>query len=177
MEIFLKMYRVALVQNESEMMRYGWADVRPSMQKFGYRIDAFTGENVHSLFSGMDENLYDALIISVNACSNHRILSALCEKRDTTIRNFLESGNGIYIGYQAKIGERTSYGFLPEPYDLSAEIRSRTAENTSDGNLIIAETAANHPLTTFPIKINIQSVVEQCLNNNLVAGIYWAHIK
>jgi hypothetical protein len=90
------MYRVALVQNASEMMRYGWADIRPSMQKFGYRIDAFTGEDIHLLFVGMDENLYDAIILSVNSCNDYRILSALCEKRDTTIKNFLENGNGIY---------------------------------------------------------------------------------
>ena len=92
-------------------------------------------------------------------------------------KDFLENGNGIYIGYQAKIGEKESYGFLPKPYDLSAEIRSRTDESTSDGELVVTDVATKHPLTTFPLQIDIKSITEQCLNNNLVTGIYWAHIK
>jgi len=158
-------------------MRYGWADVRPSLERFAYIVDAYTGENIQLLFKRLCDDLYDAVLITANACNNHRILSALRENREGALKHLLESGKGLYIGHQAKIGESASFGFLPDPYDVCVEIRSRATERTTSSNLEIISSERQHPVVTYPEKIDTSLIIQQCLHNKLVTGIYWNHLK
>lgn len=169
------MYQVGVVQNESEMMRYSWADLRPTLEHFGYEIRGFTGENVAELVAHLDD--YDAVILATNSCNSARILDILRREGRTPFRNWLLKGRGLFIGYQAKLGESDSYGFLPEDLEIRACNRSRDKERTIDGNLVSNDLATAHPIMTFPNAIEISAIETQCRHNNLVEGLYWAYLE
>jgi hypothetical protein len=125
----------------------------------------------------MKDGVYDALFVAANACSNNRSLTALRSQRDSTIKEFLEAGKGLYIGHQAKIHENPSFGFLPEIFDLTTIVRPRAEERTTDADLKIVSSEAQHPIVTFPRKVDVRAIMSQCVNNNLVEGVYWDYLK
>ena len=71
------MYRIALIQNESEMMRYSWADIRPMVERLGYGFDGFTAENIEDLYPRLKTDQYDAIIIASNACNDKAVRESL----------------------------------------------------------------------------------------------------
>ena len=164
------MYRIALIQNESEMMRYGWADVTPSIMKFKYRVDTYTSENIQVLFLEIKNNTYDAVIVAMNACLSQKILKELLDQKNDALKLLLNNGKGLYIGYQARIDE---LGFLPDKFKVNFEDRSG---KSIEGTLEASINSKEYPFLSFPKHISIKEITNQCRNNNRVEGIYWSHI-
>lgn len=162
------MYRVALIQNESEMMRYGWSDIKAAFNKDNYILDSYTSENISSLFAKINDDCYDALIVAMNACKNQKINSALSSQKNESIKYFLSQHKGLYIGYQARVPQ---IDFLPDEYDISFLDRK---ENSNEGRLKFYHN--NISILSFPNNINKTDVTKQCIENNFVEGIYWTHI-
>lgn len=170
------MYCIALIQNESEMMRYSWADVRPMIERIqGYRFDGYTTENIEELFPKLSTTLYDAIIIASNAC-NDRIIRNSLEKHSQEIDSFLQKGKGLLISFQMKKPEFEHYEFLPDKFKISATNRKDFGENPQDGNLDVGQGQDNHTILCYPKKIDPQKVKQHSLTNNLVEGIYWTYL-
>ncbi len=108
------MYRIAVIENETELQRYGHANVLRNLTKAinkysteskYYKFYSYTSANINQLLS-MDGSLtaFDAIFISTNACSDEVVYKYLINNSDLII-NFIENGCGIYIGYQKKLNE------------------------------------------------------------------------
>ncbi len=171
------MYKVALIQNESEMMRYSWADIRPMINDLKYPFDSFTAENIEKLYPSLKDNEYDAIVIASNACNDKFVRESL-QKHKGEIDEFLKKGKGIFVSSQMKLANFPSYGFFPESFEVSAVNRIRDQnEKPSIGILSIGEGQEKHSILNYPSKIELSKLTQRCLNNNLVEGIYWTYLN
>lgn len=173
------MYRIALIQNKSEMLRYSWADTRPLLEdvgkrSVGYEFDGYTSENIDALFPLLEHRSYDAIVIASNACGDTALYEKLVENRQH-IETHLESGGGLLVSFQMKLAESPSYEFLPEPYRVS--VAARSPKEAREGCLDSGVGGLCHPIMCYPNKIDLARVQAHCLGNNLVPGIYWIYIK
>lgn len=167
------MRRVAIIQNESEMMRYGWADVRPSVERYGYYLDNYTSENLSELFPRLAAGFYDALLIATNACSNLSILKMLRERANAELKTFLCAGKGFLVSHQDKLADAESYGIFPDGYDIRGRNRRRENNETStQGHLTIVKGSSNNPVCSYPNRLLASRIADQALHNKMVEGLY-----
>jgi len=54
------MYTIALIQNQSEMVHYGYADARPLIKELNYETELYTADNIDALATALNRNQYDA---------------------------------------------------------------------------------------------------------------------
>src|SRR3954467_10458388 len=110
------MYSVALVQNQSEMAHYGYADARPLLEDYEYRL--FTGDNIPQLAGLLARREVDALVLGSNALNDREILDELCNPRFADhLKGFLGSGRGFLSFMQLGLAMRAgpALSVLPNP--------------------------------------------------------------
>jgi len=129
------MYRIAVIENETELQRYGHAHVarnlalavslRPDAKY--YNFQSFTSANIGQLFQPGDNYImeFDALFLSTNACSDSVVLSHLRNHKDRMIE-FIENEKGIYVGYQKKLSKENK---SKDPDDFRKAAKTATANN------------------------------------------------
>src|SRR5438270_3817372 len=102
------MYKVAVIENESELLRSGYANIVPKLRRLvrpeRYTIDSFSVANIESLFeTGVNAlEVYDSLFITTNATSDRVVLGVL-RKHLQRIAAFLDSGKGLFVSSQKKL--------------------------------------------------------------------------
>lgn len=139
------MYRIAVIENETELQKYGHTNVLRNLSKClsaqeckYYKFNSFTSANIWELFlNGNNILTYDAVFLSTNACNDTVVYKCLKENKDLIIE-FIENGGGIYVGYQKNLNEvieqnstlddyyskinqtetQNSFSFLPESYQF-----------------------------------------------------------
>ncbi|NOQ24514.1 MAG: hypothetical protein GQ564_04055 [Bacteroidales bacterium] len=176
------MYRVAVVQNESEMQRTGYANVIAKLRtihKFSvdYEFDLYTVVNLSNLFENGNNHLrkYDSLIITTNATSDKTVYNKLKNEK-STIEKFIEDGKGIFIASQKKLGKQENpTGFLPESYDFRTE--PRPEESSEQGEISFFEKKKNHILLSYPNKIKENNINRQCENNQFMKHFYRSFVR
>jgi hypothetical protein len=102
------MYRIAVIQNESEMLIAGYSNVVPKLRQLEgcseYSFEMFNVVNIRRLFDAGDNSLdkFDSLFITTNATSDTEVLKCL---RDNIshIEGFILAGKGIFIASQKKL--------------------------------------------------------------------------
>lgn len=67
------MYKIALIQNKSEMGYYGYADARPMIKELGYEAALYTADNIGTLGAAFERGFYDAIVIGSNAFNDKTI--------------------------------------------------------------------------------------------------------
>lgn len=170
------MYRIALIQNESEMMRYSWADTRPMIESLSYQYDGYTTENIEELFPKLTTNRYDAIVIASNACNDRTVRQSL-DRHQADIESFLRLGKGLLVSFQMKMPNFPYYEFVPEEFRVSAKSRLALGEHPKDGELVIGQGLEGHTILRFPIELDIEKTKRRALTNNLVEGIYWIYLE
>ena len=114
------MYRVAVIQNESEMLRSGFTNVIPKLNGIKrlsqYSFELFNVVNILKLFQEGDSHLkhFDSLIITTNATSDKTVLTILQENKNFIVE-FIASGKGIFIASQKKL---STSNFDPTRYSV-----------------------------------------------------------
>lgn len=169
------MYRIALIQNESEMMRYSWADIRPMVERLGYLFDGFTAENIEDLYSRLTTDRYDAVIVSSNACNDKAVRESLNRHR-MVFDDFLKRGKGLLVSFQMRMADFKYYEFLPDQLRVTATNRIYSGEAPQEGNLVTGEGQERHTLLCYPNRVNLAEVKSRCLTNNMVEGLYWTYL-
>jgi hypothetical protein len=168
------MYRVAVIQNESEMMRYGWADILPMVSGIEYEWASFTAENLSVLFTELPLHRYDAVLIATNACNDQNVTSILQESSNKEIlKNFLDANGGIFISFQMRLTTTPRYNFVPDPFDVRAINRK---EIGTDGAFKIPQTYTKHILYQYPHQITESEVLHRCLHNEFVKSLYRGYL-
>jgi len=144
-------YRIAVVQNESALLRTAYNNIFPNfhniskkiaLNTFGvkenYEFMSFTSANIDSLFleTGNDYiGQFDALIIATNSTNDSDILSRLNNNKNH-IENFLSKNRGLAIFSQKKLSKKTSgiVDFLP--IELSYQLVERKDTKDSSKGVI-----------------------------------------
>lgn len=170
-------YTVALIQNESELMRYSHADIRPMLKRFNYNWTYYTAENIEYFFKNI--NKYDSVVLATNACSDKVVLNALIENKHL-IEEFLKNpAKGLLIVFQMRLTEKsfTTYPFLPEDYSVNGIVRLSNSETCNDGDILLSKTNLNHIILNHPNKISAASIKSTCMSNSNTTGLYWGYIE
>ena len=165
------MYRVAVLLNESETQRYGWASIIPVLQNsvdhHEYAFQAFTSANVAEFLQR--HHHYDSLFISYNACNDELLYSSLVTHRNI-IADFLNSGRGLFVCFQKRLADaKTISGFLPPEYEY--QILGRQ-EPSREGVISIPTASKDSILLRFPKRIVPEEVLYRCRNNDFKEHIY-----
>ena len=170
------MYRVALVQNQSEMAHYGYADAQPLLREMGYDVELFTAHNVRQL-AGSIGSSFDAIFLGSNSLNDKTIRIELREGEvGKSIAEFLASGGGLLSMHQLGMARESDvqFSFLPdsEMEDLKSVVRPLD-EDPTDGEISIPNGTENHILNRYPHVIHGGQVMSACRQFRSLPGLYW----
>lgn len=182
------MYRVAIIQNESEMLRSGYTNVILKLKAIPelshYTFELFNVVNIRKLFQVGEYHLenFDSLIITTNATSDKTVLTTLREKKEI-ISNFISSGKGIFIASQKKLSTKNYQPdkdegktiFLPELYEFYTVERPKEEKDSGEGKISIYNNEENI-LLQFPKIITVERTTEHCKKNEFRQHFYRSRI-
>jgi len=169
-------FKVGLVQNQSEMAHYGYGDARPILRELGYEASLFTADNIDVLRLSIVRNEYDAIMLGSNALNDKTIRAEMSSSPfREAFREWLAQGRGILCLHQLKLAslEKRELSFLPAPLDtLSAAVRP-PYERSADGTLGYGPNAEQHLLLLYPQSIDLVATQSTALNFRSLPGLYW----
>ena len=182
------MYRVGIIQNESEAIRSGYANVQRNLLKIGlpvdYSLELFNVVNIEKLFLAGDDCYimnYDSLIITTNATSDFHVREILEANMDA-ITNFLQRGRGLFVSSQKKLGVTDGLDslegrtqFLPEQFDFQTIQRPKEEKDSGEG--VLEHVNANNVLFKYPHVITEEETRDHCCNNGFRRHMYRSMIR
>ena len=182
------MYRVAVIQNESEMLRSGYTNVIAKLRRIKrlsqYSFEMFTVVNIQKLFQEGDNHLknFDSLVVTTNATSDKMVLSVLQENKKK-IEEFTFTGKGIFVASQKKLSS-TNYdprkedgktNFLPDLYEFLTVERPKVEKDSGEGKISIYNNE-EHILLNYPEKVTAKETKQHCEHNEFKKHFYRSHI-
>ncbi|MDR0789993.1 MAG: hypothetical protein LBO06_04270 [Bacteroidales bacterium] len=178
-------YRIAIVQNEKELIQYDCADWHKYLDGeplfVYYKCQFFNEHNIEDLFNDLSENIdkFDAVFFATNSLNSQIIYDAcILDKNKNLIENFISKNHGLYVGYSSRIKERN---FLPKNYLVKQEERplrdkktiiKPKQEDAKDGNLHFE----NHPATNAHFPIDKDKYVIAANKPQTVEGLYFDYL-
>jgi hypothetical protein len=169
-------FRVALVQNQSEMAHYGYADARSLISDLGYEVTLYTAQNVRDLSNALPSYRTDALVLGSNAL-NDKTIRAYFEEAETqeVIEEFLERERGLLSFHQLRFAgmEDARFSFLPEPLGKISPVARSLGETSAIGKLVIPSGAETHTSLLYPNQVIAGQIQEHALSFRSLQGLYW----
>lgn len=175
------MFTVALIQNQSEMSHYGYADARSLIKHLRYSVKLYTAQNIDRLAHELTDNRVDAVVFASNALNDKTIRETVSNPDFAkTFSNYLNSGKGCLILHQLRIAQlgitAPDYGelnFLPIAQKVRLVERPKNETVATGGNLYLTDAAKCHPCLLYPSLIDIRRIQDQCFNFPGLKGLYW----
>jgi hypothetical protein len=169
------MYRIALLQNQSEAFELSYGDVYSWFAKTfdEYQWDLYSTErSLPSLFNRMDSEYYDAVFFTTNTFNDVYLRKGWTNQSER-IEQFLRKNKGILIFQQIKVA-----GEILEmlPGNLALEIVKRP---TGEGEEFADEclsTLSDHILLHYPCEIQTEDIVRASLQNPAIEYLYWSYL-
>ncbi|MGH3889566.1 MAG: hypothetical protein ACRDSZ_23900 [Pseudonocardiaceae bacterium] len=171
------MYHVALIQNQSEMAHYGYADAQNLLLELGYSPTLYTAHNIQSLAAPTAEKKYDTIIIASNAMNDRKIRSELSSPTlATAIESYLSDGGGLLCLHQlglASASEGRRLPFLPENLRKVSLQRRPPQERADKGAISIPQAGQQHVIALYPNQVTSESLRRISLGFQSLPGLYW----
>lgn len=182
------MYRVGIIQNESEAIRSGYANVQRNLLKIGlpadYSLELFNVVNIEKLFLAGDDCYimnYDSLIITTNTTSDFHVREILETNMDA-IADFLQRGRGLFVSSQKKLGVTDGLDsfegrtrFLPEQFDFQTIQRPKEEKDSGEG--VLEHVSDDIMLFKYPHVITEEETRDHCCNNGFRRHMYRSMIR
>jgi len=172
------MFTIALIQNQSEMAHYSYADARPMVKELGYIPVLYTADNIDSLGSSLSRNQFDAIIFASNAL-NDKTIRAEVESSEfaQAFHSWLKdrNGHGVLCFHQLRLAaEQTSNTKLfPPPLNKIIATVRPADEKSAEGNILYGSNAETNTLLLYPNRISPQDIKKDSLNFRSLPGLYW----
>lgn len=172
------MYTIALIQNQSEMVHYGYADARPLIKELDYEIELYTSDNIDTLGVALSRNQYDAIILGSNAL-NDKTIRAEVEKSEfiVALDKWLQgnNGRGLLCLHQLRLaGEQDStLRFLPKSLTKIAAKKRPSTETSAEGDIQFGSKAEANTLALYPNRIDPKRIKKDSLGYKSLPGLYW----
>ena len=166
-------YTIALVQNQSEMAHYSYADARSLLTELGYGQRLFTAYDIDRLLVQLDD--FDAIFLGSLALNDKAIRETLSsESAVNALRTFAESGRGILSGHTLGLAQRNiGLAFLPAELSAVRPVPRPPNEHATEGHLAIPTPAHTHFLTQYPEVLSADALQRNCLEFKSLPGLYW----
>lgn len=168
------MYRVGLVQNQSEMAHYSYADCRGLISSYGYRVVHFTGDDIGELLRQMSGDRLDAVVLASNALNDPSILKALCSPEFAgLLTGFLQRERGFLSFQQLGLGMRRgpAMSLLPEPYGRVRPV-VRPPDESFEAGALKPPAGTRHFLLHYPNDLAMGSLLGG-EDETALSGRYW----
>lgn len=170
------MYAIALVQNQSEMAHYGYADARSLFADLGYGVRLYTAQNVGQLSSVLAHEAVDGLVLGSNAL-NDKTIRAYFEAQTTAehIRAFLDRGGGLLSFHQLRLAsmDGATLQFLPDRLGQARPVARPTEETSARGRLVTPPGGEHHIALLYPNRLSPRALEERALGFRSLQGLYW----
>ena len=186
----MRKYVIDLIQNQSEMFRYSYADIRQVLLDLGYEVRLFTAQNIENLTSELNNGLSDCVLFASNALNDKKISSVVSSKQfQDSLTKYLNTrgGRGCLILHQLKWAQdKRSLSFLPEDYRNATLIErplvATPGENpkvgyASVGDLMMNDDLKNHQLMIYPDPISVKELKDHALGYKSLVGLYWHYLN
>ena len=177
------MYRLALIQNQSEMSHYGYADARAHIVhlSFNYDIALFTAENIHSLASDLASAHIDAVMFASNALNDKTIRQEVfSESFAIALSKLLSRGGGCLVLHQLRLAEEGRdqenqgfLSFLPGELGTVKAVARASGEKAEDGRIARTLTTDSHACFRYPAPVSIKKLTKELLGYKSLRGLYW----
>lgn len=169
------MYRIALLQNQSEAFELSYGDVFSWFERAfdEYRWDLYSTEkSMPALFERMDRQYYDAVVFSTNAFNDIYLRKAWADQGQRLMQ-FLERRKGVLVFQQIKVAG----GQLEMlPGELAMDILNRPTGEEDEfkkGNLAVTH---DHDLLHYPTELNMEDIRKASLRNVRIEYLYWSYL-
>lgn len=167
-----------MIQNENELLRYSYADVRHLLARQNYEWSYYTSENISGLSTTLSR--YNAIIIATNACNDRKILDWLTDHKSAINSHLVTAGAGLLVGFQMALSDRRGQGqpfpFLDDSMQMLGRYRFTTGEQANSGILGAGEAFVSSSIMHIPNEIDLAQLTEHSRHNPNVPGIYWGYL-
>lgn len=178
------MLRLALVQNQSEMAHYAYADCRSVFKDLGYEVTLYTAQNIEVLAQSLGVLRFDALILGSNALNDKTIRNTVYGVSfQQQLSVHLNNGSGLLILLQLRVAQQNNknetngaLSFLPEQYEIKLCARPEL-EKAETGVLLEVKRRQRHPSLVYPYEIDLSDVLNRSINGPTLRGLYWHYIE
>ncbi len=166
------MFKVALIQNTSELRNYSYADLRKDLQKLKFEIIDITRDNVDTLTSVLDEST-DCVLFASNSLNDNKIYQYVCGEEFTKAFNeYLDNGGASLVMHQNSLKETPN----PLPF-LNCGIDKLEANNGGKNVTLKKSEKSAEQYFVFPNKVSEKQIAEYCFKNPALHGNYWMLLK
>ena len=170
------MYRIALVQNTSEMRSYSFADLRAPLAEMGFDVVHFTSENIASLdgelVRGIDCVVFASNALHDDALKSHVYGADFCK----AFEKYLETG-AVLVMHQYKLAvmaddaeSAPALPFFGKEIKLIKNSREYDAAGESKRGFYSAE--QGNAYLSFPNRVTPSDVFERAITCPGVPGDY-----
>ena len=179
------MYKVALIQNQSEMSHYGYADARGFFEKTAlvekYKVELYTAQNINLLTTDILQGRIDSIILASHATNDITIFGVVfSDEFKDALNKLLARGGGLLVLHQLRLGEKAlvkaedgRLSFLPDKLCTLTAMAREKGESYLEGNFCKPKSNPSDYLLNFPREIDLNEVKNKCLDNIGLKGCYW----
>lgn len=170
------MYVIALIQNQSEMAHYGYADARPLLSELNYKSILYTADNIDNLSHDLNRKTFDAVIFASNALNDKIIRNTtMTESFRKILDKSLSEGLGLLILHQLKLAQiqDSNLAFLPSTLnEILAVVRPKN-EKFAEGSIDFLGSSQNHITLLYPNRIDTVELRQHAIGFKSLRGLYW----
>ncbi|MBE6640230.1 MAG: hypothetical protein E7619_01460 [Ruminococcaceae bacterium] len=171
------MFRIALIQNTSEMRNYSFADLRVPLAEMGFEVAHYTCENITSLCrdlsNGIDCVVFVSNSLHDDVIRNYVYSDEFCAAFD----KYLEKGAAL-IMHQHKLAKVAGnpLPFLGDTVEKLEKDYHGANEDEKEKNAFF-ETAYGKPYFSFPNSVTAEDVLVHAESSPGIPGDYWQVLK
>jgi len=171
------MYKIALIQNTSQMRSYPYADLRTPLMERGFEVAHFTGENISELDGFLAQGA-DCVVFASNALHDY-VIKRHVDGEDfcREFSEYMERG-AVLVLHQMKLSniEGNPLPFLGDSVlRLEPDYHGSDDGRNEKGSFIPTKQGA--PYFCFPNKIDVNSVFKQAHENPSFRGDFWQVLR
>ncbi len=170
------MYRIALVQNTSEMRSYSFADLRAPLAEMGFDVAHFTSENIDSLAGELSRDI-DCVVFASNSLHDDALKTHVySEDFCRAFEKYLETG-AVLVMHQYKLAVKAEdTESAPALPFFGKKIRlikdSRTKEERESDERCYLPAPYGKAYLSFPNKVSPKEVFERAVSCPGIPGDY-----
>ena len=163
------MFKVALVQNISEMRNYSYADLRKDLRGLSVETQHFTRENIEALPSVLNVQYTDCVLFASNVFNDKSIYSFVTQESFVkAFQEYLNQGGACLIMHQNSLKEQEN----PFPF-LGDSVLKLENNYAKEFVTLHKPGGAADAYFNFPNKVTVEDILSNCTANTAVSGKYW----
>ncbi len=163
------MFKIALVQNISEMRNYSYADLRKDLYELSFEIQNFTRENIELLPSALNNKEIDCVLFASNVFNDKKIYQYVIEPTFIqAFQEYLAGGGACLVMHQNALKE------LEKPFPFIDDSVEKLESSYAEKYISFEKPGVNtEAYFTFPNEITLSDITQTCYKNTAVSGKYW----